>query len=147
MFGTKHSKQTDYKKPSSTKQANSAQNITIEICKQKYNQVMLLLAVLLLLVCTKLALNYIKQARCNQQESKITPFNFNKHLMISSYCTLPRAILANIFLVSHILLSPKGSITIYLISNLVAKYITITDSSLLTQKDIINNVNVLRTGC
>ena len=136
MFGTKHSKQTDYKKPSSTKQVNSVQNITIEICKQKYNQVMLLLAVLLLLVCTKLALNYIKQAQCNQQESKITPFDFNKHLMISSYCTLPRAILANI-----------GSITVYLISNLVAKYITITDSSLLTQKDIINNVNVLRTGC
>ena len=39
-------------------------------------------------------------------------FYLNKHLTISSYCTLPGAILANIFLVSNILLLfhfPKGS--------------------------------------
>ena len=38
--------------------------------------------------------------------SKIThaTFDFNKHLTIGSYRTLPRAILANIFLVAQILL-------------------------------------------
>ena len=37
-------------------------NICIEICKWKFNQVRLVLAVF---ASTKLALNYIKQAQCN----------------------------------------------------------------------------------
>ena len=41
---------------------NIVQNIRIEICEQKYNQVRLVLAVF---ASTKLALNYIKQAWCN----------------------------------------------------------------------------------
>ena len=38
-----------------------------------------------------------------QLVSKVTlaTFDFNKHLMIDFYRTLPRAILANIFFVSH----------------------------------------------
>ena len=38
-------KQVDYKSPSSRKQMNRVQNIRIEICKWKYNQVRLVLAV------------------------------------------------------------------------------------------------------
>ena len=55
-------KQIDCKRPSSTKQMNRVQNIRTEICKQKYNQVRLVLAVFVVLVCIKLALNYVKQA-------------------------------------------------------------------------------------
>ena len=60
------------------------QNISTEICKYKYNQEKLLTAVF---ASTKLALNYIKEARCNQKVSKITlaTFDFNKHLTINSY--------------------------------------------------------------
>ena len=54
-------KQIDCKRPSSTKQINRMQNIRIEICKCKYNYERLV--VLLLFVCAKLSLNYIKQAR------------------------------------------------------------------------------------
>ena len=39
-------KQIDCKIPSSTKQMNRVQNIRIEICKYKYNQIRLALAVL-----------------------------------------------------------------------------------------------------
>ena len=46
-------KQIDCKRPSNTKQMNGVQNIRIETC-------------ILLVVCVMLALNYIKQARCNQ---------------------------------------------------------------------------------
>ena len=41
---------------------NRVQNIRTEICKEKFNQVGLGLAVF---ASTKLTLNYIKQARCN----------------------------------------------------------------------------------
>ena len=41
---------------------NRVQNIRIELCKSKYNQVRLVLAVF---PSTKLALNGITQARCN----------------------------------------------------------------------------------
>ena len=37
-------KQIDFERPSSTKQMNRVQNIRIEICKYKYNQVRLVLA-------------------------------------------------------------------------------------------------------
>ena len=47
-------KQMDCKIPSSTKQMNRVQSICIEICKQKYNQVRLVLAAF---AFTKLALN------------------------------------------------------------------------------------------
>ena len=49
-------KQIDCKRPSSAKQMNVVQNICIEICKVKYNQLRLVLAVF---ASTKLALNYI----------------------------------------------------------------------------------------
>ena len=73
MFGTKHSKilkliakgnQIQYKwteyKILELKYGN-----TKLLGNKKYNQVKLLFAVLLLLLCAKLALNYIKQARNN----------------------------------------------------------------------------------
>ena len=44
---------------------NRVQNIRIEIYKQKYNQLRLVLAVLLSFTCIKLGLSYINQARCN----------------------------------------------------------------------------------
>ena len=55
MFGTK---QIDCKGPPCIKQMNRVQNIRTEICKQKYNQVMLVLQVL---ASFKLALSYIKE--------------------------------------------------------------------------------------
>ena len=55
-------KQINCKKPSSTKQINRKKNIGITIYKKKHNQVGLALAVF---TSTKLALNYITQARCN----------------------------------------------------------------------------------
>ena len=55
-------KQINCKRPSSTKEMNRVQNIRIEICKYKYNQVGFVLAVF---ASTKLAVSYIKQARCN----------------------------------------------------------------------------------
>ena len=54
MFVTKHWKQIDCKRPSSIKQINSIPKICIEICKWKYDQVRLVLAVF---ASTKLALN------------------------------------------------------------------------------------------
>ena len=58
-------KQINYKRPSSRKQMNRV-DYKIFVLKyapvQKYNQIRLALAVF---VSTKLALNYIKQARCN----------------------------------------------------------------------------------
>ena len=55
-------KQINRKRPSSTKQMNIEQDICIEICKYRYNQIRLALAIF---ASTKLALNYITQTRCN----------------------------------------------------------------------------------
>ena len=57
-----------------TNEQSRLQNIRIEICKQNYNQVRLVLAVIA----------DTKQARCNQQVSKISlaTFDFNKYLTI-----------------------------------------------------------------
>ena len=54
-------KKIDGKRPSSKKQMKRVQNIHTKTCNKKYNQVKLALAVF---VSTKLALNYIKHARC-----------------------------------------------------------------------------------
>ena len=70
MFGTKHSKHLNrFQKTIKYQKMNRVQNTRIEIWKTKlleyaiYNQVKLLFEVFAF--CTKLALNYIKQARYN----------------------------------------------------------------------------------
>ena len=103
-------KQIDCKKPLSTKQICRIQNISTETCKQKYNHARLVLAVF---ASSKLALNYITQARRSQLVSRRTlaTWDFHKHLTIKQYGSLLLAIFGNIFLLSHILLlfhSPKS---------------------------------------
>ena len=67
-------KQIDCKKPSSTKQVNRVQNICTETCKQKYNQVRLVLASF---VYAKLTLNRVLARPYLTTFSIIFPIHLN----------------------------------------------------------------------
>ena len=54
-------KQVDCNEPSSIKEINKTSTIPIELCKQKHNQIRLVLEVF---AFTQLASNHIKQIRC-----------------------------------------------------------------------------------
>ena len=59
-------KQISFKRLLNTKQMNRLQNILIEICKCKYNQVKLVFAVFVFACLYQVqGTNYIEQARCN----------------------------------------------------------------------------------
>ena len=80
MFRTKHSKTNRLQKTIKykTNKQNRLENIHIEMCKQKYNQVRLVLEVF---ASTKLALNCIKQAR-----SKIILATFDLAYLVRCCC-------------------------------------------------------------